>query len=66
MALRLASTDFRAPLPVLERALAEAEDPEVRLEVAMSLAGFRDCCGDSIGAGELGRAYLSESESGTV
>jgi DNA-binding CsgD family transcriptional regulator len=64
MALRLASTDFRAPLPVLERALAEAEDPEVRLEVAMSLAGFRDCCGDSIGAGELGRAYLSESESG--
>ena len=64
MALRLASTDFRAPLPVLERALAEAEDPEVRLEVAMSLAGFRDCCGDSIGAGELARAYLSESESG--
>ena len=64
MALRLASTDFRAPLPVLERALAEAEDPEVRLEVAMSLAGFRDCCGDSIGAGELGRGYLSESESG--
>jgi DNA-binding CsgD family transcriptional regulator len=64
MALRLASTDFRAPLPVLERALAEAEDPEVRLEVAMSLAGFRDCCGDSIGAGELARAYLSESELG--
>jgi DNA-binding CsgD family transcriptional regulator len=48
---------------VLERALAEAEDPEVRLEVALSLAGFRECCGDSIGAVELARAYLRESES---
>ena len=63
VALRLSLTDFRAPLPVLEQALTEAEDPEVRLEIALSLAGFDEICGDSSGAVQRARNYLRESDS---
>ncbi len=59
---RLASTDARAPMPLLERALAEAEDAQVRLEIAQILAAYYDGSGDSLGGGELARAYLREAE----
>jgi len=57
-----APRDMRALVPELERALAEAEDAQVRLEVSQMLAAFHEACGDSLEAGELARAHLREVE----
>jgi len=54
--------DTRTLVPVLEHALAEAEDAQVRLEIAQMLAAFREMCGDSLEGGELARAHLREVE----
>src|SRR5262249_6368654 len=56
--------DTRTLDPLLERALAAADDPQVRLEIAQMLAAIREVCGDSIQGGEVAHAFLHEAELG--
>jgi tetratricopeptide (TPR) repeat protein len=62
LALRLAREDARAVVPVLERALAEVEEPRVRYEVAVLLANSLDVLDERERADEVARDHLRFAE----
>jgi DNA-binding CsgD family transcriptional regulator len=64
MTLWLGRTDAGAAPRLLERVLAETEDPWFRLEVSQILAGFFEGLGDSLGGAKIAQAYLGEAELG--
>jgi DNA-binding CsgD family transcriptional regulator len=62
LALRLARDDSRAPIPVLERALAEVAEPRLRYEVVVLLMRFLARVDESKRADELVRGHLRFAE----
>jgi len=62
LALRLAREDSRAVVPVLERALAETEEPRVRYEVTLLLADHLDLIDDREQADDLAYEHLRFAE----
>jgi DNA-binding CsgD family transcriptional regulator len=62
LALRLARVDVRAVIPVLERALAEVEEPGVRYEVALLLANFLGLVDERERAEEVVQEHLRLAE----
>ena len=61
-ALRLAWEDSYAVIPVLERVLAEVEEPRVHYEVTLLLAGFFDLVDQQEHADDIAREHLRFAE----
>jgi len=62
LALRLAREDSRAVVPVLERALAEAEEPRLRYEITLLLTRFLERLDERERAEELAGELLRFAE----
>jgi len=69
LALRLAREDLHAVVPVLERTLAEVDEPQLRYEVVLLLANYLDLIDEGARADELVVEHLrlvEEQDEATV